>query len=412
MKSRHSMDGEAVEIRRGLHIYKVLASPFWRVRIRDPRNGKYIVRSTKEESKLEARKVAEEVFHSLFSKGVLNIVPREQTFEFFAEQVIKEAHHDVIAGNRRDGYVANTKFPLFHKQWGLIAEFGKKDVSELATKDYVAFINKVRDKDPTLSGKTYTAILTSFRKVMTAALLSGVITAIPDTPKIKNAKKEIPRTFFRFYPIVSKENDEYKLLLKNSAELAKSDVSVRGTPITEELRDIIIFAVHGFVRPTYSELYALKHKHVMIRQDKERNEEWLVLTIEKGKTGRRLTDTMPGAATVYRRIQKRHPNATPEDYLFLPQYENRKYAIRVFRYQFNYLLEQAGLKKDDSGRTHQVYDLRHTGLAMRTLLSKGKADLLLLAQNAGTSIEMLERFYLHNLPRSNETIAALHSFGD
>lgn len=412
MTSRHSMDGEAVEIRRGLHLYKVHASPYWRVRIRDPRNGKYIVRSTKEESKLEARRVAEEVFNNLFSRGVLNRLPREYTFEYFAEQVIREAQHDVTAGNRRSGYVANTKFPLFHKQWGLIAEFGKKDVRELATKDYVAFINKVRDKDPTLSGKTYTAILTSFRKVMTAALLSGVIKSIPETPKIKNVKKEVPRTFFRFFPIVSKEDDEYKLLLKKSAELAVSNVLVRGTPITEELRDIIIFAVHGFVRPTYSELYALKHKHVMIREDRERKEEWLVLTIEKGKTGRRLTDTMPGAATVYRRIQKRNLNWTPEDYLFLPEYENRRYAARVARQQFNYLLEKAGLKTGENGRPHQVYDLRHTGLAMRTLLSKGKADLLLLAQNAGTSIEMLERFYLHNLPRSNETIAALHSFGE
>jgi hypothetical protein len=406
------MDGEAVEIRRGLHIYKVHASPFWRVRVRDPRNGKYIVRSTKEESKLEARRVAEDVFNNLFSKGILNIVPRDYTFEYFAEKVIKEAHHDVIAGIRREGYVANTRFPLFHKQWGLVAEFGKKDVREIATKDYVAFIDKVRDKDPTLSGKTYTAILTSFRKVMTAALLSGVVSAVPDTPKIKNAKKEIPRTFFRFYPIVSKEEDEYKLLLKKSAELAKSRVSVRGTAITEELRDIIIFAVHGFVRPTYSELYALKHKHVMFRKDEQRNEEWLVLTIEKGKTGRRLTDTMPGAATVFRRIQKRYPNAAPDNYLFLPEYENRRYAARVVRQQFNYLLKVTGLKADESGRTHQVYDLRHTGLAMRTLLSKGKADLLLLAQNAGTSIEMLERFYLNNLPRSNDTIAALHSFGE
>lgn len=412
MKSRNSMDGKAVEIRRGLHIYKVHASPFWRVRVRDPRNGKYIIRSTKEESRLEARRVAEEVFNNLFSKGILSLVPREYTFEYFAEQVIKDAHHDVAAGNRREGYVANTKFPLFHKEWGLVAEFGKKDVRALATKDYMAFIGKVRDKDPTLSGKTYTAILTAFRKVMTAALLSGVITSIPETPKIKNVKKEVPRTFFRFYPIVPKEADEYKLLLRKSAELAKSNVLVRGTPVTEELRDIIIFAVHGFVRPTYSELYALKHKHVMFREDKERNEEWLVLTIEKGKTGRRMTDTMPGAATVYRRIKKRYPKASSEDYLFFPEYENRRYAARVARQQFNYLLEQAGLKRDESGRSHQVYDLRHTGLAMRTLLSKGKADLLLLAQNAGTSIEMLERFYLHNLPRSNETIAALHSFGD
>jgi hypothetical protein len=412
------MDGETFEIRRGLHIYKVNASPFWRVRIRDPRNGKYIVRSTKEQSKLEARRVAEEVFNNLSSKGVLNLVPKEYTFEYFAEQVIKEAHHDVVAGNRREGYVANTKFPLLHKQWGLIAEFGKKDVRELDTKDYMAYINKVRDRDPTLSGKTYTAILTSFRKVMTAALLSGVVTTIPETPRIKNVKKEVPRTFFRFHQVSSKETDEYQLLKRKAAELVEKSVSVRGTKITEEFRDIIIFAVNGFVRPTYSELYALKHKHVTIkdrlatRNNKEKKEEWLLLTIEKGKTGRRLTDTMPGAATVYRRIQMRNPDYTAEDYLFLPQYENRRYAARVFRQQFNYLLEQTGLKKDESGRTHQVYDLRHTGLAMRTLLSKGKTDLLLLAQNAGTSIEMLERFYLHNLPRSNETIAALHSFGD
>ena len=37
---------------------------------------------------------------------------------------------------------------------------------------------------------------------------------------------------------------------------------VRGVPVTEELYDLILFCVHSFVRPTVSELYALKHSDV------------------------------------------------------------------------------------------------------------------------------------------------------
>lgn len=408
--TRNTLDGEIVELRKGLHIYKVKASPFWRVRIRNPRTKKYIVRSTKEVGKLQARQVAEEFYAGIISQIIPVSVPREVTFEFFYEQIVKDAQYEVSRGTHPPRYVENTKFAFTHKRWGLLKEFGTRDIREIETKDYVTYIQTVREADPTLSAKTYTAILTAFRKVMTQALLSGVIKSIPQTPRVKVATKDVPRTFFRFYPLVSKEEDEYKRLLRIATEL--QGAVVRGTEITEEFRDIIIFSVHGFVRPTYSELYALKHKDVTFRNDEDRGEEWLVLEIAKGKTGRRLTDTMPGAATVYRRIQKRHPNATADDYLFLPQYSNRPYAARVFRQQFNHLLKVAGLKKDSNGRSHQVYDLRHTGLAMRTLLSKGKADLLILAQNAGTSIDMLERFYLQNLPRSNETIANLHSFGE
>lgn len=408
--SRNSLSEEIVEIRQGLHIYKVKASPFWRVRVRDPRTKKYIVRSTKETGKLLARKVAEEFYRSVVVQYVPSIVPREYTFEHFFDEIVRDAQHEVSRGNHPARYVENTKFAFTHKQWGLLKEFGHRDVRGIETKDYVAYLQKVRQINPDLSPKTYTAILTAFRKVMSQALMTGVIRAVPQTPRVKGTKNEVPRTFFRFYPVVSKENDEYKRLLKGAAELEGS--IVRGTEITEEFRDIIIFCVHGFVRPTYSELYALKHKDVSFRSDSERGEQWLVLEIVKGKTGRRLTDTMPGAATVYRRIQKRQANYKADDYLFLPQYSNRPYAARVFRQQFNHLLELTGLKRDQNGRPHQVYDLRHTGLAMRTLLSKGKADLLLLAQNAGTSIEMLERFYLQNLPRSNEIIANLHSLGE
>ena len=42
---------------------------------------------------------------------------------------------------------------------------------------------------------------------------------------------------------------------------------VRGIPVTYKLYDLILFMVHSFVRPTTTELYALKHNDIPIQQD-------------------------------------------------------------------------------------------------------------------------------------------------
>ena len=68
---------------------------------------------------------------------------------------------------------------------------------------------------------------------------------------------------------------------------------VRGVPVTEELYDLILFCVHSFVRPTVSELYALKHSDVGFSEDPK----GLLLTIRKGKTGHRVSATMEAAIT-------------------------------------------------------------------------------------------------------------------
>ena len=80
---------------------------------------------------------------------------------------------------------------------------------------------------------------------------------------------------------------------------------------------------------------------------------------------------------------------------------------------FRKLLEVSNLRVDtETGKRRSLYSVRHTSLAMRTLLSEGKVNLLMLAQNAGTSIEMLETFYLKRLPRTKEAVRNLQSFGD
>ncbi len=66
---------------------------------------------------------------------------------------------------------------------------------------------------------------------------------------------------------------------------------VRGVEVTGELYDLILFCVHSFVRPTSTELYALKHNDITVEKDPKR----LLVTVRNGKTGYRVANTMSGA---------------------------------------------------------------------------------------------------------------------
>jgi len=407
-KSPNALDGEIITIRRGLAIYKVNASPYWFVRIRDVRNQKNIVRSTKEKSRIEARKAAEELAGSIMATGAISAPPKEYRFSHFAEQLLKEAEYDVAKGTRAKSIIKDTRSILEHKERGLIKIFGNKDVRDIQTRDFAIFVRKLIETKSDLSASTHNQIRTCFRKVMKMAVLEGAIHSIPDVPKL-NRTTPNARTFFRFHPVVSKDRDDYKKLLNAAAELAKSNIKVRGIPITDELRDIILFTVHSFVRPTNSELYALKHADITIRENPYR----LSLTLRKGKTGYRVVDTMPAAVSVYERILKRNKDRKGEDdYIFLPQYKNRDTAKRIVMRQFNYLLNSTNLKHDIyTGQIHSMYSLRHTCLCMRLVLSEGQINIFSLAKNAGTSVEMLSQFYLKNLPNTPEIARNLQSIG-
>jgi hypothetical protein len=48
---------------------------------------------------------------------------------------------------------------------------------------------------------------------------------------------------------------------------------------------------------------------------------------------------------------------------------------------------------------------------MRIISSEGKVNIFNLAKNAGTSVDLIERFYARNLPLSREMAINLQSFG-
>lgn len=403
-KSKHSLDGPILKVHKGVAIYKTHASPYWFARIRDPQLKKYVVRSTKETSRISARSAAMELAAEIFSKK--KETPNEFSFRYFSKRYVERASRLVANGERNGNYIRTTTLCLNNPEWGLIKYFGNQDIRALKTRHWAEFLDSLSRKRPDLSSSTRNSLSATFRNVLKVARDDGVIESVPETPRTK--QKDNPRPFFRFFPLIAKEQDAYKRLLAEAQKLADDRVTVRGVEITEELRDLILFVVHTFVRPTTTELYELRHNDVQVAMHPKR----LLLTIRNGKTGFRIANSLETAVGVYRRIKERYPHTKGEDYLFLPDYANRATASRIIQRQFNEALKRADLKLDHfTGTKHSVYSLRHTAICMRLILSEGQVNIYNLAKNAGTSVEQIERFYAKNLPPSAEMARNLQLFG-
>ena len=86
--------------------------------------------------------------------------------------------------------------------------------------------------------------------------------------------------------------------------------------------------------------------------------------------------------------------AKDSDYVFLPKYgkDQRDYALKQLQRQFEILLWDTGLEKGADGEARSLYSLRHTCIMYRLLYGDGM-NTLVLARNARTSVEMIDRFY-------------------
>lgn len=406
MKSRNALTEEIVKIRRGLAIYKVGASPYWQCRMRVPSKHGYLCRSTKETARIEARKVAEELFGSVLQRHVVPEVRKELTFDYFADRLIKKQYELAKRGVRSRKLAQGDEWLINNQTAGLLKYFGGRDITQIRTKDVNAYLEFVKEtRAEPFAFTTYSNRISCLRKVLKVARDEGVIDSMPDTPR--PPKKDNPRPFFRFAPLVSAKEDEYQKVLATAKQMALEKVQVRWIPVTLELYDLVLFLMHSFLRPTVSELYSLRHRDVTIATNPKR----LILTIRKGKTGHRVTNTLEAAVSVYKRCRERYPNSVPDGFVFLPHYPNRNTARNIIGRQFQALLKRANIQRSDHAVLHSLYSIRHTALCMRLIKSKGEVNIYNLAKSAGTSTEQLERFYLRNLPLSAELARNLQTFG-
>lgn len=289
--SKHSLDGEIIVVHKGIAIYKTHASPYWFARIRDPQLKKYVVRSTKETSRIKAREIAQELARDILSKQ--KATPKEYTFKYYATRFLEKGRRLAATGERNANYIRTAGTVLDNKQWGLMKHFQDADVRELRTRHWAEYLDELAKKRPDLKPSTKNMLSATFRNVLKVARDDGVIDSVPDTPRTR--QKDNPRPFFRFYPLVDKDADTYKKLLETAERLATDNVSIRGTAITTELYDLILFVAHTFVRPTTTELYALRHADIRVAENPKR----LLLTIRDGKTGFRIANSMEAGVSVY-----------------------------------------------------------------------------------------------------------------
>ena len=179
----------------------------------------------------------------------------------------------------------------------------------------------------------------------------------------------------------------------------------KGMPTPVWFRWMIAFMVNSFVRPT--DLRNIQHQHVQVVRGRHT---YLRLVLPESKKHTEKIITLRPAVRIYEQIlayAQRHWHSAPDDYLFYPEVSNRKTAMMLMDVQFRRILEAAGLRQGARGQNRTLYSLRHTAITFRLLYGQG-IDLLTLAKNARTSVEMIEKFYASELnPEMN--VAMLQS---
>lgn len=385
----------------GLCVYRDLKnSKNYYVRIWMPSAKKYKVLATGTSSLIDAKTIAKEHYKKLNLSGELNTVSQTNTFEYWCNQYI-DFRKKQTSTKTTNLHIERNR--LLSNKTGLCKVMGRFHIKDISNEHLTQFF-KYRDQMEVLSNNTKNKYLSALRTVLRFAFSQNAISRVPDFFRYDMKRKDHPRPSFHF----DEKNDEYPQLLERIRLAIERKEKVRYQPITRDLYDVVMFLVHGYLRPTTSEIFSLKFKDIKVKKDPS----CLEIRVIDGKTGFRFCNSTKELVEIFEKLRKRNPKYKAEDYLFMPSYTNRNYVKSVFQKQFRYILEASELYEDEFKQKRSLYSLRHLAIQMRLIKSGGKINLLWFAQNCGTSVEVIERFYSNYLPNSREVIDNLQSFAD
>jgi hypothetical protein len=387
-----------------LVIFKVPASEFWWMRTYD---GRPIKRSTKTTDKREAIKAAKAFYDEVLLNKTLGKSnnPRVTSFTECAQSVMKEDGEKVARGELNEKYIVSQN-NMIRKH--ILPFFSRKEVADI---DYGALDSfKTHLFKQNLAGTSIKIIFVAVKKILDQAQRRNLIKSAPLLPKVK--KEDNARGFFSVR--------EYLHLRRKALELQNSTSEVKqagikdGQTVEKKLRNIVIgseiqhlipFMVYSFIRPT--DVKNMKHRHIEVR--KGENGDYLWMPLPESKRHDKPMTSMPRAAICYKRLRAERlaqlgdpSKDIGDEYVFEPDQANRDYAYRKLTRQFDVILDAAGLRIGPDGEERTLYSLRHTSLMYR-LKYGGEINPLMLANNARTSMDMLERFYLSRLESSHFT---------
>jgi hypothetical protein len=405
---------------RKMVVFKMAASKYWQVRCWI--SGKTYRRSTQSVSLRVAQSFARQFYERLLaeirglsreaqeasSRVVLNDTSQEvstlqlHTFGAFAEKLVLAESARVKRGEfSRDSLLVLKNRLDRH----LLPRWGTSPVQSIDYAELMKFIDAMSRSNSTTTISQYLVVV---RKVLNQAIRAGTLDKLPEFPKVKI--KTASRGAFT--------PTEYWRILRTARRL-------RGKPHPGDKQDLrkhhrlvfddcfmppdlawaVGFMVNSFIRP--SDIKTLKHKHVEIVTGKHT---YLRLTLPETKKHDTPIVTLFPAVRIYREIVK-HQQAqglgSPNDYLFMPERQDRKYVLARLSVMFNWVLSLLDFKQNAHGQDRSLYSLRHSAITFRLLYGQG-IDLLTLARNARTSVDVIHNHYASTVS-GEQNIALLQS---
>ncbi len=399
-----------------LCVYKMEASKFWQVRCWIA--GRTYRLSTKTQNLHQAQRFARTVYEEWLAENYQPIsgsAGAGQDRASYAPQAAAIVTFGVLAAqmfSNEEGRVGRGEWTLGSLQVlrnrldsFILPRWGCAPPSAVSYQSLLDFINFMSDRHSTTTISQY---LVAIRKVLRHAVSCGHLEALPDFPKVK----VLTKSRGAFTPT------EYRCIIRKARSLRgvrhpdsgaeiriKYKVRLKEQIMPPDLAWAIGFMVHGFIRP--SDLKTLKHKHVeIVRGDNT----YLRLTLPETKSHGKPIVTLFPAVRIYEQIVKnnaRRDLAKPDDYLFMPQLRDRQYMLAVLSFHLNWVLGLTSLKDGAHGQPRSMYSFRHSAITFRLLYGQG-IDLLTLARNARTSVDVINTYYASTVT-GEQNIALLQS---
>jgi integrase len=333
------------------------------------------------------------------SKERINIVDfeRKNNFNYLANELLDLEWDRVSRGELS---ASSTSIQKNRLDAHILPFFRYIPVTQVTNQTLDEFVARLTKQN--LSTTTISQYLVIVRKLLKLGVRKGFLKETPEIPKVKIEIQ--PRTMLSVL--------EYRRVCQAANRLSRSKVSAPTLKSTEGKRErfwvaprnlflppdmgwAIRFMVNSFIRP--GDLRELKHKHVTVVRG---SSIYLRLKLPKTKKHDKQMVTLQPAVKVYEAARRHHISegyGGDDDYVFLPAEKDRNYALAVLGFWFKWCVRDAGLaSQDELGQTRTLYCLRHTSLMFRLLYGQG-IDMLTLARNARTSVQMIEKFYASSL---------------
>lgn len=398
-----------------LVIYKIAASKFWQVRCWIA--GKTHRSSTRTQSQRVAQSYARTFYEQRLALSAsfqalapnarqdVVFVPAVKPQHTFAALAAQMTANEQARVDRGEFALGSLKVLRNRLDAHILPRWGKQSPVSI---DYAELLTFTQYLSKCFSSTTVSQYLIIVRKVLTLAVAVGTLDKLPEFPKIR--VQTTPRGAFtptEYWRIIRTARKLQGTRHPDSDSTLRKNYRLRSAEYTmpPDVAWVIGFMVNSFIRP--SDLKTLKHRHIeVVRNDNT----YLRLTLPETKSHGRPIVTLQPAVRIYQQLTRHYAAkslAAPDDYLFLPHLRDRNYAHWVLAFYFNWVLAKLNLKLGPHGQERSLYSLRHSSITFRLLYGQG-IDLLTLARNARTSVEVINNHYASTVT-GEQNIALLQS---